>query len=155
MHEHKKQFILGLCKTSPLRSEIFISEVTKALTFYNEKNDNMLLMGNFNMTSENHHLKYSTDSNDFENLIKELTCFKSTSPTTSDLFLTNRKGCFMKSSTNETGISDHCKLIYSFLKSTYAKGKSKFVYYRCFKNFNLELFKDAEKSYFYQRHTVF
>ena len=93
------------------------------------------------MTPENHYLKDITNSNDFENLIKEPTCFKSTSPTTNDLFLTNRKGCFMKSSTNETRISDHHKLIYAFLKSTYAKGKPKFVYYRCFKNFNKELFK--------------
>ena len=35
-------------------------------------------MGDFNIiTSENHHLKDFTDSNDFENLIKEPTCFKS------------------------------------------------------------------------------
>ena len=80
-------------------------------------------MGDFNMTPENHHLKVFTDSNDFENLIKEPTCFKSTSPTTINLFLTNRKGYFVKSSTNETGISDHHKLIKTFLKSTYTKGK--------------------------------
>ena len=49
----------------------------------------------------------------------------------------------MKSSTNETGIPDHHKLIYTFLKSTYAKGKPKFVYYRCSKNFNKELFKKS------------
>ena len=55
--------------------------------------------------------------------------------------LTNRKSCFMESLTNETGISDHHKLIYTFLKSTYAKGKPKFVYYICFKNFNKELIK--------------
>ena len=30
------------------------------------------------MTPENHHIKDFTDSNDFENLIKEPTCFKST-----------------------------------------------------------------------------
>ena len=47
----------------------------------------------------------------------------------------------MISATNETGISDHHKLIYTFFKSTYAKGKPNFVYYRCFKNFNKELFK--------------
>ena len=47
----------------------------------------------------------------------------------------------MKSSTNETGISDPHKLIYTFLKSTYAKGKPKFVYYRCFNNFKKELFQ--------------
>ena len=53
-------------------------------------------MCGFNMTPENHHLQNFTDSNDFENLIKEPTCFKSTSPTTTDL-LTNKKGCFIKS----------------------------------------------------------
>ena len=98
-------------------------------------------MGDFNMIHEKHHLKDFTDANHFESLIKEPTCFKSTSPTTIDLFLTNTKGCFMKYSTNETGISDHHKLIYTFLKYTFAKGKPKFVYYRCFKNFNKELFK--------------
>ena len=111
----RKWFILALYKTPSLRSEIFISEVTKALTFYSEKYDNILLMSDFNMTPENHYLRDFTDSNGFENLIKEPTCFKSTSQTTIYFLLTNRKGCFMKSSINETGISDHHKLIYTFV----------------------------------------
>ena len=98
-----------------MKSEIFISKVTKALTFYSEKYDNVLLMGDFHMTSKSHLLKDFTDSNDFENLIKEPACFKSTSPTTTDLFLTNRRSCYMKSSTNETRISHPHKLIYTFL----------------------------------------
>ena len=57
-------------------------------------------MGDFNMTPENHYLKDSTNSDDFENLIKEPTCFKSTSPNTIYIFWANRKSCF-KSSTNE------------------------------------------------------
>ena len=60
----------------PNRAMHHISEVTKPLTFYSEKYDNILLMGDFNMTPENHHLKDFTDSNDFDNLIKEPTCFK-------------------------------------------------------------------------------
>ena len=76
-----KWLILGLYKTPSLRSEIFVSEVIKALTFYSEKYDNVLLMGDFNMTPENHHLKDFTDSNDFENLVKGPTCLKSTLPT--------------------------------------------------------------------------
>ena len=48
----------------------------------------------------------------------------------------------MKSSLNEKGISDHHKLIYIFLNFTYPKGKPKFVYYRCVKNFNKEFFKN-------------
>ena len=84
-------------------------------------------MGDFNITPENHHVKNFIDCNDFETKIKEPACFKSFSPTTNDLFLTNRKGCFMKSSTDKTGMSDHARLICTFLKSTYAKRKHKFV----------------------------
>ena len=124
-----------------MRSEIFVSEVPKALTFYSKKYDNILLTGDFNITPENHHLKDFTDSNDFENLVKGPTCYKITSPTTIVLFLRNRKYCFMKSSTKKIGILDNHKLIYTSLKSTYVKGNPKFVCYRCLKNFNKELFK--------------
>ena len=44
----------------------------------------------------------------------------------------------MKFYTNETGIFDHRKLIYPFLKSTYAKKNFKC---KCFKNFHKKLFK--------------
>ena len=95
----RKWLILGFYKTPSLRPETFILQLTKTLTFYSEKYDNVILMDDFNMTPKNHHLKDFTDSNDFENLTKEQTCFKSTSPTNIDLFLTNRKGYSMKSST--------------------------------------------------------
>ena len=85
-----------------MRSEISISEVTKVLIFYSEKYDNMLLMGD----PKNHHLKGFIDSNNFENLINKPTYFKSTLPTTIDLFWTSKIACFMKSLTNETGIPD-------------------------------------------------
>ena len=62
-------------KTQSLRSEIFISEVTKVQPFCSEIYDNILLIGDFNVTPENRHLKDFSDSNDFENLIKEPICF--------------------------------------------------------------------------------
>ena len=45
----------------------------------------------------------------------------------------------MKSGTYETGLSDHDKMVYSFLRKTFAKGKPKIIYYRCFKNFDVEV----------------
>ena len=42
-------------------------------------------MGDFNMTLGYYHLKDFSDANDFENLMKEPTCFKSTLPTTNQL----------------------------------------------------------------------
>ena len=62
----RKWLILVLHKTPSLRSEIFISEVNKAMTFNSEKYYYVLLMGDFNITPENHHLKDFTESNDIE-----------------------------------------------------------------------------------------
>ena len=44
----------------------------------------------------------------------------------------------MKSMALETGISDHHKMIMIIFRSTFAKGKLKTFYYRCYKKFNLE-----------------
>ena len=47
----------------------------------------------------------------------------------------------MKSMALETGISDHHKMIMTIFRSTFAKGKPKTFYYRCYKKFNLEQFQ--------------
>ena len=44
----------------------------------------------------------------------------------------------MKLMTLEIGISDHHKMIMIIFRSTFAKGKLKTFYYRCYKKFNLE-----------------
>ena len=106
------QFARNYAETVPFR-KIFTSGNQVKLRYFSQCF--------FNMSHENHHLKDFTDFNDFENLKKEPTCFKSTSSTTIDLFLINRKGCFMKSLTNKTGKSDHRKVIYTFLCSHFTR----------------------------------
>ena len=72
----RKWLILGLRKTPFLRSEIFISEVTKTtVTFNSEKYEYVLLMGDFNTTPENHYLKDFTDSDDIEKKYKRANLF--------------------------------------------------------------------------------
>ena len=41
------------------------------------------------------------------------------------------------------GISDYPKLIMSICRMTFAKGKSKKFFYRCYKNFDSKLFKET------------
>ena len=50
--------------------------------------DNILLLGDFKMTSEYLKLKDFCDAHDFENLTKQPTCFKGNDPTSIDLILT-------------------------------------------------------------------
>ena len=52
----------------------------------------------------------------------------------------------MKSETCETRLSDHHKMVYSFLRKTFAKGKPKTIYYRCFKNFEQNKFNEELKK---------
>ena len=48
----------------------------------------------------------------------------------------------MKTLTFETGVSDHHKLIGTMLRSTFAKGKPKRMFYRCYKNFDNKKFEE-------------
>ena len=48
----------------------------------------------------------------------------------------------MKTLTFETGISDNHKLIGTMLRSTFAKGKPKKMFYRSYKNFDNKKFDE-------------
>ena len=129
-------------KPPSLSDIIFISEIRNILTFYRSTYDNILLMGDFNMTPNNPKLSELIDDHEFFTLISEQTCFKSINPTCIDNFLTNKKTRFMKTLTFEMGVSDHHKLIDTMLRSTFAKGKPKKMFYRCYKNFDNKKFEE-------------
>ena len=46
----------------------------------------------------------------------------------------------------QTCISDHHKMIISVLRKTFAKGKPKTVFYRCYKNFDQDSFNETLNS---------
>ena len=48
----------------------------------------------------------------------------------------------MKTLTFETDVSGHHKLIGTMLRSTFAKGKRKIMFYRCFKTFDNKRFEE-------------
>ena len=84
------------------------------------------------MQLENKNLKHFCDLNQLERLILKPTCYKGKTPSTIDLIKTNHQTSFMKSDTCKTGLSDHHKMVYSFLRKIFTKGKPKTIYYRCF-----------------------
>ena len=98
-------------------------------------------MGNFNMMPENHLFQHIFDLYHLKNLVNEPTGFKSKTPTTIDQFATNAQSLFIHYPTLEIGVSDYQKMVYTFLKATSTKRKSKFVNYRFFKNFNQVCFE--------------
>ena len=145
---NKKWLLLGNYKP-PSQSDLsFINELNLAMNFFSPIYENFVLLGDFNMSTENPNLKHFMCSFDLESLIDLPTCYKSMNPTCIDLILTNKKNHFMKSTTFETGLSDYHKLITTILRKTISKGNSKKLFYRDYKRFDPKEFETELKLKF-------
>ena len=94
-------------------------------------------LGDLNIVRDNIQLQKFCKSFLFEDLIKKQTCFNGDASTGIDHIITNLQKCFMKSMALEIGFSDYYKMIMTIFRSTFAKGKPRTFYYRCYK-FDLE-----------------
>ena len=111
-----------------------------------ENYDNILLFGDFNSEFSEPCLSDFCDIYNLKNLVKEPTCYKSrNNPSCIDLFLTNRPRLFQCTTTLETGISDFHELVVTVLK-IYQKQRPKIIYYRNYKNFENENFRQDLKK---------
>ena len=104
--QKKKWLLLSIYNPPSQNEALFVEQIKLALNTYGTSYESVLLLGDFNMTTENSKLQDLMDAFCLENLIKESTCFKSTFPTRIDLIVTNQKSLFMKSSAYESGLSD-------------------------------------------------
>ena len=108
----KHKWLLLGCYEPPTQSDLeSVASFTKIVGFYLQKFDDLLIIGDLNMTTENTHLNDLLQIYDLTALIKEPTCYQSQNPNCIDHFLTNRKALFKHCQTFETGLSDHHKLI--------------------------------------------
>ena len=119
-----------------------------SLGFYSDKYENILVLGDFNMTDKDNALSPLIDGHLLYSMIKEQTCFKNTPGRCIDLILTNRKYSFQYTQTFETGMSDHHVMIYTIFKTRFVKIPPKRIDYRCYSKFSKDLFfKDLSESY--------
>ena len=138
---NRKWLCIGLYKPPSLNEVFFLDSLNKVITSLLNCYENILLIGDFNITINNKNLNTFMNVFDLESLITSPTCFQSINPTCIDLILTNKKNLFMKSQTLEVGISDHHKLVLTILKSQFVKGNPKTNVYRNYKDFNTDSFK--------------
>ena len=83
--------VIGTYKPPSLSDIAFTSEISNILTFCRSTHDNILLMGDFNMTPNNPKLSEFISDYELCTLISEPRRFKSVNPTCIDNFLTNKK----------------------------------------------------------------
>ena len=75
-----------------------------------------------------------------KNIIKGKPCYKSPEGFCINLIITSRHSLLQFSHLFETRISDHYLMVYTMLKSTYAKFEPKILRNRSYKDFNKESF---------------
>ena len=146
---NKKWFIMFGYRPESINRDIFFEEINITLSKAINKYENILFIGDLNIDlnilnhDKKHFLKDLCDVFDLTNMIKDKTCFMSTEGSSIDVMLTNKPRSFYKTTTIETGLSDHHKLILTFLRSHHIfKQKSKNIMYRDIKNMNKEDFKN-------------
>ena len=137
----RKTVDFGTYKPSNINNSSFLNGLYNAITFYSTLYKNCVLLGDLNIVRDNTQLQNLCESFLLEHLIKKPTCYKGDTPTGIDHIIINIPKRFMKSIALETGILDHYKMIMTIFRSTFAKGKPKTFYYRCYKKFNLEQFQ--------------
>ena len=110
------------------------------LDFYSNKYDNLLVLGDFNMTANDNIIKPIINGHTLYSMIKVPTCFKSPQGSCIDLMLTNRKHSFQYTQAFETGMSDHHLMIYTMFKAKFLKIPPKTIRYRSYKIFSEDTF---------------
>ena len=142
---NKKWCILFCYRPPKFNKNAFFEEIATSLNKISNKYENILLAGDLNIDFEennavSNHLSDLSDMFNFQNLVKEKTCFKSEKGTLIDLFLTNKPRSFQKTQNFVTGISDCHKLIITVLRASFKKLPPKVVVYRNYKDFNEKSF---------------
>ena len=141
IHQKKNRWLfLGIYKPPSQSDNGFTNRLSSIIDCYSPKYENLILIGDFNLSSENQHLDALIQSYNLNNLINKPRCFQPNTPTCIDLIITNKKNLFKLSNTFGTGISSHHKLVSNILKSGTFKETPKMKIYKSYKKFELENF---------------
>ena len=138
---NRKWLFLGVYKPPNQNDIEFLNRIGANLDYYFQKYDNVTIIGDFNITTENTHLQSMMQAYNLNNLIKEPIYFQSYNSSQIDLILTNQKSMYKFSNTFVTSLSDHHKLISTVSKSGSFKGTPRIRIYRSYKSFNIDNFK--------------
>ena len=140
---HKKKWLV-CCSYNPHKSNIssHFNALGKSLDLYSAHYDNIILLGDFNVSIDDPHMDFFCETYRLKSIIKDATCFKNPeNPSCIDLILTNSPYSFQNSCVIETGLSDFHKMTVSVLKTTFQKLKPKIVQYRDYTKFSNDEFR--------------
>ena len=88
---NQKWLLLGLYKPPNQKTSDFIQNLSLILDLFLKNYDNVTLIGDFNLSSDDVPFESFLQAYNVNSLIKEATCFQSSNPSCIDLILTNQK----------------------------------------------------------------
>ena len=134
-----KWLLLNVYKPPKQKATYFFERLTECIIFFSTY-DSIIVIGDMNLELDSFEMSNFIQYHSLYNHMKEKTCWKSQEGTCIDLILSNRKHSLFKTGTLETGLSDHHSLVYTMLKTTFQKLPPQKIYYRKWKNFDVEFF---------------
>ena len=146
LHQRKRQWLLlGIYKPPSQNVTEFLNRISLIIYHYLRTYENILAIGDFNLSVDNSRLEAFMQAYDFSSLIKKPNCYQPNILSCTDLILTNKKSLFKLSNTFETGLSDHHKLVCTIVKSGGFKGAPIEKIYQSYKTFDVSNFKNTLK----------
>ena len=131
----KEQWLVVSVYKPPGQNAIyFLNWLCQIIDIYSTFYEKQVIIGDFNLTSDNKSMRDFVDLYNVINLIQITTCFKGT-VSCIDLLLTNQKYSLKNTSAFKTGLSHHHFLIYSMLKTSFQKNEPKRLIYRDYTSF--------------------
>ena len=126
--------------------------ISMRLNVFQKRYENFIILGDFNSEINEDAIKDFSVIYNFKSSINQPTCFKNPqSPSCIDLILTNKSMSFQNTSVIETVLSDFHKLTVTVMKMSFSKQEPKIFYYRDYKTFNDEHFRNDLKYIFNKR----
>ena len=145
----KKWFIMFGYRPESISRDLFFEEINLTLSKAMDKYQNILFIGDLNIdlnlpnNDKKNFLSDLCDIFDLTNMVKDKTCFMSAQGTSIDVMLTNKPRSFYKTIPIETGLSDHHKLIVTYLRGHCStKQKPKNILYREIKKVDHDKFRN-------------
>ena len=123
--------------------ESHLDSVSKSLDMHLKRYENVILLGDFNVSIEDSFMKNFCENYDLRSLVKQPACLKnSENPSCIDLILTRKPRSFIKAGVIETGLSDYHKLVTTVMKVHFPKSKPSIITYRSYKKFDNKKFME-------------
>ena len=133
------------CSYNPNRNAIgnHLEALSDFLDFHSSSYNNIIILGDFNVSVEEPHMKTFSENYSLQNLIKQPTCYKNPSrPTCIDLILTNVPRSFQSTCVIEKGLSNFHLMTLTVMKKSFKKFQPRIVNYRSSKQFSNDTFRE-------------